>query len=281
MYYFAIRLCLTLLVETFIMRMSAHLLTMRSNKQYYLAALTYFFIWAPLKELPLPNSVRVLALLISICIPIACSVGPLHVRLSREMPQGRRAIENQLWVDIQAKYKDYAGGHLYAYDPAKSDGAVYLEGTAAPLVDLGIPVPSNSIYAMAMDATGQKIYGLSYPDAEFFSHDIAAGKTVRHGKWMEKLSYPGPERSWRGVPRALSVAADGKVWSSGDDGLLRYFDPETGKFGGSEMRVPGEYWETQAYNAFPVVEQLFVQTDGSLIGTSSEETIVDEDDEAK
>ena len=192
------------------------------------------------------------------------------LRLSREMPQGRRAIENQLWVDIQAKYKDYAGGHLYAYDPAKSDGAVYLEGAAAPLVDLGIPVPSNSIYAMAMDATGQKIYGLSYPDAEFFSHDIAAGKTVRHGKWMEKLSYPGPERSWRGVPRALSVTADGKVWSSGDDGLLRYFDPETGKFGGSEMRVPGEYWETQAYNAFPVVEQLFVQTDGSLIGTSSD-----------
>jgi len=192
------------------------------------------------------------------------------LRLSREMPQGRRAIENQLWADIQARYKDYPGGHLYAYDPAKSDAAVYLEGTAAPLVDLGIPVPNNSIYALAMDATGQKIYGLSYPDAEFFSHDIAAGKTVRHGKWMEKLSYPGPERSWRGVPRALSVAADGKVWSSGDDGLLRYFDPETGKFGGSEMRVPGEYWETQAYNAFPVVEQLFVQTDGSLIGTSSD-----------
>ena len=74
MYYFAIRLCLTLFVEAFVMRMSAHLLTMRSNKQYYLAELTYFFIWAPLKELPLPNFVRVLALLIDICIPIACSV---------------------------------------------------------------------------------------------------------------------------------------------------------------------------------------------------------------
>ena len=192
------------------------------------------------------------------------------LRLSRDMPQGRRAIENQLWADIKARYRGYAGGHLYAYDPAKGDGAVYLEGSPAALEDLGVPVPNNSIYAMAIDAAGGTIYGISYPDAEFFSHDIASGKTVRHGKWMEKLSYPGPERSWRGVPRSLAVAADGKVWTSGDDGLMRFFDPKTGAFESSDMRVPGEYWETQACNAFPVVEQLFLQADGSLIGASSD-----------
>ena len=102
MYYFAIRLCLTLLVETFIMRMSAHLLTMRSNKQYYLAELTYFFIWAPLKELPLPNFVRVLALLIDICIPIACSVGPLSVRLSREMLIQLLMVANEMIAVVVA-----------------------------------------------------------------------------------------------------------------------------------------------------------------------------------
>ena len=32
---------------------------------------------------------------------------------------GRRMIENQLWADIKARYKDYAGGHLLAYDPKK------------------------------------------------------------------------------------------------------------------------------------------------------------------
>ena len=190
--------------------------------------------------------------------------------LSKKMPEGRRAIENQLWADIKAKYRDYAGGHLYAYDPAKSDAAVYLEGTPAPLEDLGIPVPGNSVYAMAIDPERKILYGLSYPDAEFFSRDIAAGKTVRHGKWMEKLSYPGPERSWRGVPRALVCDADGVVWSSGDDGLMRFYDPRTGGFGGTTMRIPGEYWETQNYNAFPVVEQIFVQGDGSLVGTTSD-----------
>lgn len=192
------------------------------------------------------------------------------LRLSREMPEGRRAIENQLWRDIKAKYKDYAGGHIYAYNPAKSDAAVYLPGAPAELVDLGIPVPNNSIYSMVMDNTGAIIYGISYPDAELFSCNVVSGKIVRHGKWMEKLSYPGPERSWRGVPRALAVASDGRVWTSGDDGLMRYFNPKTGKFGTSAMRIPGEYWETQACNAFPVVEQLFAKDDGSLIGATSD-----------
>ena len=190
--------------------------------------------------------------------------------LSRQMPEGRRAIERQLWADIQAKYRDYPGGHLYAYDPAKGDAAVYLEGTPAAVVDLGIPVPRNSIYAMTMDNDGAKIYGISYPDAELFVYDIFAKKATRLGKWLEKLSYPGPERSWRGVPRAIACATDGRVWSSGDDGLMRAYDPKTGTFAFSTMRIPGEYWETQACNAFPVVEQLIVEADGVLVGSTSD-----------
>ena len=69
------------------------------------------------------------------------------LRLTRDMPEGRRAIETQLWKDIQSHYAAYEGGHLYAYDPVKGDDAVYLEGTPARVVDLGIPVPSNSVYA--------------------------------------------------------------------------------------------------------------------------------------
>jgi len=190
--------------------------------------------------------------------------------LTREMPHGRRMIEYQLWDDIKAKYKGYEGGHLYSYNPAEGDGAVYLEGEKAKVKDLGVAVPGNSIYAMTMDIKAGKIYGISYPDAEFFEYDVNAATFKRHGKWMEMLSYPGPERSWRGVPRALAVASDGKIWSSADNGLLRCFDPKTGTMSYSNMRVPGEYWETQNYNAFPVVEQLFAEADGSLFGSSSD-----------
>ena len=190
--------------------------------------------------------------------------------LTRDMPHGRRAIENQLWADIRAKYANYAGGHLYAYDPAKGDDAVCLPGAACPVEDLGIPVPGNSVYALTTDATRTKIYGLSYPDAEFFSYDLQEKRLTRHGKWLEKLSYPGPERSWRGVPRALACDADGVVWSSGDDGLMRFYDPRIGEFQTTTMRVPGEYWETQNYNAYPVVERLLARKDGSFVGASSD-----------
>ena len=192
------------------------------------------------------------------------------LRLTRDMPEGRRAIETQLWKDIKSHYAAYEGGHLYAYDPTKGDGAVYLEGTPARIVDLGIPVPSNSVYALTISPDKKTLYGISYPDAEFFSYDIASKTFKRPGKWMEKLAYPGPERTWRGVPRALACTPDGTVWSSGDDGLLRAYIPALGAFSETHMRIPGEYWETQAYNGFPVVEQLFAKDDGTLVGTTSD-----------
>lgn len=190
--------------------------------------------------------------------------------LSREMPHGRREIENQLWRDIQAKYKDFDGGHLYLYNPSEGDSDVYFAEAESKVKDLGIAVPHNSIYAMTINPERTKIYGISYPDAEFFEYDIASASFKRYGKWLEMLSYPGPERSWRGVPRALTVGADGLVWSSGDNGLLRAFNPADGSFRETNMRIPGEYWEVQNYNAFPVVEQLFAQSDSTLVGSTSD-----------
>lgn len=190
--------------------------------------------------------------------------------LSRDMQHGRRAIENQLWADIKAKYADYEGGHLYSYNPEEGDSDVYLDGTQSKVVDLGIPVKGNSIYAMTINADKTMIYGISYPDAVFFSYDVKTAKFKQYGPWMEMLAYPGPERSWRAVPRALVCAADGKVWSSADNGLMRSFDPKTGAFEYSSMRIPGEYWETQNYNAFPVIEQLFANEDGTMTGSTSD-----------
>ena len=97
-----------------------------------------------------------------------------------------------------------SGGYLYAYDQAKSDAAVYLEGTPAPLEDLGIPVPDNSVYAMTIDPEGKILYGLSYPDAEFFSRDIAAGKTVRRVRVLRAAELqPAPQlgQAARGAAR--------------------------------------------------------------------------------
>lgn len=190
--------------------------------------------------------------------------------LSADMPHGRRAIETQLWQDIKDKYSDYQGGHIFLYDPSKEDNKTYLGDAPAEVTDLGVPVKGNSIYAMTIDMEGEKIYGISYPDAILFEYDISDKTSRQLGKWVEMLSYPGPERSWRGVPRAIICGQDGKVYSSSDNGLLRRYDPATGKFDFLEIRIPGEYWETQNYNAFPVVEQLIALPDSTILGSSSD-----------
>jgi hypothetical protein len=190
--------------------------------------------------------------------------------LSRDIPHGRRAIEEQLWRDIKNRYKDFEGGRVYAYDPSEGDNDVYLPEAGARARDLGIAVPGNSIYAMAISPAKDIIYGISYPDAIFFEYDLREKSFKQHGEWLVMKSYPGPERGWRGVPRGLVCAPDGRVWSSGDSGLLHVFDPVSGKISATGMRIPGEYWETQNYNGFPVVEQLLLDKDGNIWGGSSD-----------
>lgn len=190
--------------------------------------------------------------------------------LSRDIPYGRRSIEHQLWADIKAHYEGFEGGHIYVYDPSEGDNDVYMPEAKASLQDLGIAVEGNSIYAMTVNSDGSKIYGISYPNAVFFEYDVETSAFSSYGEWMTMLSYPGPERSWRGIPRALVCGKDGKVYSSGDNGLICCFDPNAGKISTTSMRIPGEYWETQNYNGFPVVEQLILLNDGTIAGTSSD-----------
>lgn len=190
--------------------------------------------------------------------------------LSRVIPYGRRTIEDQLWKDIKNKYQGYEGGRIYLYDPKIGDDDVYLRGVEAQVKDLGIAVAGNSIYTMTINQAKDKIYGISYPDAIFFEYNLKTKTFKRHGEWMTMKSYPGPERSWRGVPRSLVCMPDGKVYSSGDNGLMYFFDPATGKIQSTNMRIPGEYWETQNYNGFPVVEQLIPGDDNNIWGSTSD-----------
>lgn len=190
--------------------------------------------------------------------------------LTRNIPYGRRSIENQLWEDIKNRYRGYEGGHLYLYDPSTGNNNVYLPNAEAQVTDLGIPVTGNSIYTITMNPSKSKIYGITYPDALFFEYDLETKSIRQYGEWMNMKSYPGPERCWRALPRSLVCTADGRVYSSGDNGLIYYFEPETKKIHSTTMRIPGEYWETQNYNGFPVVEQLVLLNDSCIVGSSSD-----------
>lgn len=192
------------------------------------------------------------------------------VGLSKDVPYGRRTIENHLWNEIKGKYKGYLGGKILVYDPSIGDTEVYLPDDMAKTMDKGIAIEGNSIYTMTINEAKDKIYGISYPDAIFFEYTISSGEFVNHGPWLTTKSFAGPERSWRSVPRSLICTTDGKVFSSGDGGLMNYFDPTDGKLHSTTMRIPGEYWIIQKYEGYPVVEQLLQNKDGSIFGSTSD-----------
>jgi hypothetical protein len=192
------------------------------------------------------------------------------VKLTQTFPGGFRAIEKQLWEDVAAPYAQYGGGHLYRYDPATSDGEARLPGAACPLEDLGVPVKGNTIYALALDAAARRLYGIAYPDARFFVWDLKKGKAVDELPLLERKVFSGPERHWRSVPRALHVAADGRVYTSGEDGRVVFYDPATRRIVRTDMQIPGEYYEAWNYYGYPVLEAWTAAPDGSLYGATSD-----------
>lgn len=194
------------------------------------------------------------------------------VQLTKEFPGGFRAIEEQLWKDIAAPYAKYAGGHLYRYNPSKGDAGQRMPNEACPLEDLGIPVKNNSIYAMALDAKARRVYGISYPDARLFVQELDSGKARDLGAVMEKRIFSGPERHWRSVPRALLLAPDGRVYTSGDEGRLVVHDPAAPEppIVRTRLQIPGEYWEAWNYYGCPVIESWVSDGRGVIYGASSD-----------
>ncbi|MEM7108668.1 MAG: hypothetical protein AAF519_10620 [Bacteroidota bacterium] len=243
-----------------------------SGKQSYLFAFDYYTNKVyPLGKIPEAMGVHnALVEGVDGLVYIGSGLNELvEVPLSSKMPYGRRAIENQLWEDVKAKYKRYEGGKIYVYDPEVGDGEVYLPEDEAKVQVLATPVAGNSIYTMTYDSITNSLYGITYPDAEFFQYDLKTKTTVNHGKWLNTMSYAGPERSWRSIPRSL-VANKGRVYSSGDLGFIHYFDGADRKIKKTSMRIPGEYWITQKYEGYPVAEQLLHMDEGRLVGSTSD-----------
>jgi len=215
------------------------------------------------------------------------------VKLTQKFPGGFRAIEEQLWKDVAAPYAGYEGGHLYRYSPSTGDAGARLPDEACPLEDLGVPVKGNTVYALALEAGARKLYGISYPDARLFIWDLEKNKAVADLPLLERKVYSGPERHWRSVPRALHVdcaranlrgadaagdslsavsvkTGQARVYTSGEDGRVVYYDAALKTLVRTDMQLPGEYYEAWNYHGYPVLEAWQEAPDGSLYGATSD-----------
>lgn len=180
------------------------------------------------------------------------------------------SVNDLLWSDIKAQYKNYSGGHLYRYNPRKSNNLIKLADSEAEITDLGVPVPQNSIYSITCSPDGSTIYGITYPDAKFFLFDINKQKFEIIGDTDNKIVYHGPERHWRSVSRDLICDSQGNVYFSGTDGILKYYSPETKSFISTDQKIPGDYYPAQFYEDYCVVEYFVRDSLGQIYGGTSD-----------
>lgn len=179
-------------------------------------------------------------------------------------------IDKTLWNDIKKHFEDYPGGHLYRYVPEVSNKKVKLPEMPCELKDLGIPVAHNSVYALTINPAGNEIYGITYPDGHFFIYRIESDIFTDLGPVDKKIVFHGPERDWRSLSRSLICDSTGRVFFSSTDGILRYYDPHSGKLETTGLKIPGDYYYLQFYEDYAVVEYFAAGPGGMIYGGTSD-----------
>jgi|GEM_PF-630513 len=198
---------------------------------------------------------------------------PDHVRYEMELSGGvigYEYVDLILWNDIKNYFNDYPGGRLYRYDPVIGDKKVKLADMDCELEDLGAPVAKNSIYALTINPAGDVIYGLTYPDGHFFVYDIGIGKFKDLGPIDNEITFHGPERHWRSLPRALVCDDKGRVYTSSTDGLLKFYDPQSGRIESTHLAIPNDDYHAHTYTDYAVVEYFDKDRNGLIYGGSSD-----------
>lgn len=117
---------------------------------------------------------------------------------------------------------------------------------AQEVIDLGIPVPGEGIFALTVDAKGTMLYGISFPRGKFFSYSILtkAVKIFKEVTPSEKDILAGNEYVLKPedyLCKSLVEGAQGKIYGSMPVNRMFIFDPAKQQFRIIENALP-EVW---------------------------------------
>ncbi len=181
-------------------------------------------------------------------------------------PQGDVYIGMSMDVDNNGEgYANYPGGHLLKYTP--SAGGRHGEGIEigkdCPVEDLGAAVKGQGIYALAAGPAG--VYGVTYPDGEFFSFDKGSRQFHSHGR-VAAAKIPGEKfENEKNIGRALVVGKDGSIYTSGDGSFYSFKD------GMQEVkRLPLHVPTVPGREVYSRVDAWAVDDTGNIYGGSSD-----------
>jgi hypothetical protein len=180
--------------------------------------------------------------------------------------------------DVLLRYKGYAGGHVFRFEPAKelqNRPRMQTPDPSRPLpfaADLGVPVAGEGVVSLIYG--NGALYGVTFPGGHFFVMDLKTGKTVDKGPIC---GAPLNEEPFRSIPRALVLDAKGRVWGTGDYGALFDYSPGTGDLTQhADRRIPSEMG--REYKA--IVDAMVLNRDGTIYGGTSDGFIFRFDPEA-
>jgi hypothetical protein len=146
----------------------------------------------------------------------------------------------------------YPGGHLLRYRPPPEQAARPIRiDVACETADLGVPVAHGSIYALAVDAKRNVLYGLTYPSGNFFRYDVAEAKFTLLGKVAERRIRGEKFERDRLIGRAIAIDSEGDAFTSGEDGDLFRYRPGATKIEKLAITLPAELGR-EGYNRIEV-----------------------------
>ncbi len=176
---------------------------------------------------------------------------------------GNAGILKSLWADIEGRYADYEGGHLFRFDYAAEKRRWIAPQDECSAEDLGIAVANDGIYALTINKERKEIYGITYPRGHFFVYQIEKKKFIDKGSVYEKIVFPGPNnRTLRGITAALVCDDKGFVYGSADAGRLFRYNPDSGQIEVLDIKIPAVYYS--------VVETFTRDKNGLIYGGTCE-----------
>jgi len=157
-------------------------------------------------------------------------------------------------------------GSLLKYSPRDEYKNPIHIGRPLEVANLGKPVPGESIAAMTIDRNTGMIYGLTSPNAHFFSYSIAAAKADDHGVVAAKAPFGEKFEKKKMMSRMLVVDGQGAVFTSGEDGSFFRFDPKTDKLEKLAIHAPA----IPGREPWTVVDAFLPDPSGMIYGGTSD-----------
>jgi len=139
-----------------------------------------------------------------------------------------------------------------------------LTGAEVGVEDHGVAIAGEGIYTLAYSPRSEEVVGLTFPAGHFLAHGVASGTTRDLGAIAGHRRFEDDEPCQ--VARAIAVGADGALYTSGKDGVIHRYDPESGSLaplGASIPSLPGrESWAS--------LECAATAADGVIYGGTSD-----------